>query len=292
MQERVPAQSQQSWRCASWAKAVNSALVSRLVGAWQSANPEALLSLLTEDAKFSMPPIPTWFGGRANVVRFFAERVFATPWRLTPLRASSQLAFAGYQGPRFSLAWRVERRDAAWRRDRKLDWVFGAVAGQVPSIFFCRSAEFSRHAHSYWHDQDLHRQLPLRRRPLRKRARSRPGHESLQLHVLPQIAVLDGGRQERSSFGCSPGATRWSITSTTPPGKPGPFLHLSFCGRCGGQASSSRCGYLPALGAEFYAVNLACLDNATDDELANAKVRYVDGLHDDWANVLSEQRHL
>jgi RNA polymerase sigma-70 factor (ECF subfamily) len=32
------------------------------------------------------------------VGRFFAERVFATPWRLVPIRANGQLAFACYQG--------------------------------------------------------------------------------------------------------------------------------------------------------------------------------------------------
>ncbi|WP_199701898.1 hypothetical protein [Jiangella rhizosphaerae] len=28
----------------------------------------ALLSLLAEDARFTMPPLPTWFDGRADVV--------------------------------------------------------------------------------------------------------------------------------------------------------------------------------------------------------------------------------
>lgn len=78
-------------------------LVTRYVAAWQSADPTALLSLFTEDVKFSMPPIPNWFDGREDVMRFFAERVFATPWRLRPLRASGQLAFACYQGPEFRL---------------------------------------------------------------------------------------------------------------------------------------------------------------------------------------------
>ena len=77
-----------------------------------------------------------------------------------------------------------------------------------------------------------------------------------------------------------------------PPGRPDPFLHLSFCGRCGVRPFT-RGGYLPALGGEFYAVNLACLDDVTDDELANAPVRYVNGKDDDWATPLTgETRHL
>jgi hypothetical protein len=36
------------------------------------------------------------------------------------------------------------------------------------------------------------------------------------------------------------------------------------------------------MGGAFYAINLASLDDATDEELAAAPVRFPDGLHDDW----------
>ena len=98
--ERVPPQSQQA-TLRDLGEAAERDLVSRFVGAWESANPAALLELLAQDVKFSMPPIPSWFDGRDDVVRFFAERVFATPWELRPMRASGQLAFACYQGPDF-----------------------------------------------------------------------------------------------------------------------------------------------------------------------------------------------
>ena len=79
------------------------ALVSRFVRAWEARDVPALVSLLAADVRFAMPPIPSWFEGRDAVVRFFAERIFATPWRLVPLRVSGQLAFACYQGPAFHL---------------------------------------------------------------------------------------------------------------------------------------------------------------------------------------------
>jgi len=100
--QRVPAQTQQA-TLRDLGQAAERELVTRFVNAWESGDPQALLGLLTEDARFGMPPIPSWFDGRADVVRFFAERVFATPWRLRPLRASGQLAFACYQGPDFRL---------------------------------------------------------------------------------------------------------------------------------------------------------------------------------------------
>jgi RNA polymerase sigma-70 factor (ECF subfamily) len=73
-------------------------LVDAFVTAWERADVAALLDLLAEDARFTMPPLPAWFDGREDVGRFFAERMFATPWRLLPIRANAQLAFACYQG--------------------------------------------------------------------------------------------------------------------------------------------------------------------------------------------------
>ena len=67
-----------------------------------------------------------------------------------------------------------------------------------------------------------------------------------------------------------------------PPGKPAPFLHFEFCAKCGVRGFT-RGGALPQFGGEFYAINLACLDDATDDELAAAPVKYADGKHDDWS---------
>ena len=68
------------------------------VTAWERADVPALLDLLVEDARFTMPPLPAWFNGLDDIGRFLTERMFATPWRLVPLSASGQLAFACYQG--------------------------------------------------------------------------------------------------------------------------------------------------------------------------------------------------
>jgi SnoaL-like domain len=73
--------------------------VNAFVAAWEGADIAALTSMLAEDARFTMPPLPAWFDGRADVSCFFADRVFATPWRLLPLAANGQLAFAAYWVP-------------------------------------------------------------------------------------------------------------------------------------------------------------------------------------------------
>jgi RNA polymerase sigma-70 factor (TIGR02960 family) len=73
-------------------------LVDAFVTAWERADVAAILELLAEDVRFTMPPLPAWFRGREDIGRFFTERMFATPWRLLPIRANGQLAFACYQG--------------------------------------------------------------------------------------------------------------------------------------------------------------------------------------------------
>ena len=66
----------------------------------------------------------------------------------------------------------------------------------------------------------------------------------------------------------------------TPAHRSAPFLHLFFCRHCGVRPFA-RGGHLPALGGEFYAVNVATLD-LTPAQRAAIPVRYVDGAHDDY----------
>jgi RNA polymerase sigma-70 factor (ECF subfamily) len=71
-------------------------LVDKFVSAWERADVPALLGLLVEDARFSMPPLPAWFDGPDNIGRFMSERMFVTAWRLVPTGANGQLAFGCY----------------------------------------------------------------------------------------------------------------------------------------------------------------------------------------------------
>jgi RNA polymerase sigma-70 factor (ECF subfamily) len=79
--QRVPPPSQQA-ELAALGRGGRRALVEAFATAWERADVPALLDLLAEDARFTMPPLPAWFDGRQDLGRFLAERMFATPWRL------------------------------------------------------------------------------------------------------------------------------------------------------------------------------------------------------------------
>lgn len=65
--------------------------------------------------------------------------------------------------------------------------------------------------------------------------------------------------------------------------------HHKFCRHCGVHAFGI--GTSPRWGA-FYAVNLACLDDASAEELIAAPITYLDGLNDNWETPPLEVRHL
>ncbi len=73
------------------------AIVARFVSAWQSADLDALVALLTDDVFVSMPPMPFEYAGRDAVVRFCAS-LFGAGRRfdLVPTRANGQPAFGAY----------------------------------------------------------------------------------------------------------------------------------------------------------------------------------------------------
>jgi RNA polymerase sigma-70 factor (ECF subfamily) len=73
------------------------AIVAKFVSAWESADLDALVALLTDDVFISMPPLPFEYEGRDVVSRFCAS-IFRAGRRfdLVPTRANGQPAFGAY----------------------------------------------------------------------------------------------------------------------------------------------------------------------------------------------------
>jgi RNA polymerase sigma-70 factor, ECF subfamily len=74
------------------------AAVESYVRAFEAADVDTLVELLTEDAILEMPPVPLWYLGRDDYAAFI-RRVFAmrgTGWRMIPTAANGQPAVAAY----------------------------------------------------------------------------------------------------------------------------------------------------------------------------------------------------
>ena len=81
-------------------------LLERYVQAWESADLDAFVALLREDAVFSMPPYRQWYLGR-NAIRSFFQWAWSgchpPPFKLLGTGANHQPAFALYtRGPKTS----------------------------------------------------------------------------------------------------------------------------------------------------------------------------------------------
>ena len=101
VEERLPQRSQQATLHAIGDDRLRE-LVERYVAAWERNDVDAIVSMLAEDASFSMPPRPSWYRGRAAIAEFLTAHPLSHPrrWRLVPVRANAQPAFAVYLGGR------------------------------------------------------------------------------------------------------------------------------------------------------------------------------------------------
>jgi Sigma-70, region 4/SnoaL-like domain len=122
VRQRVPKTTQQAELAAIGTRGQRE-LVEAFMRAWERADVAALVELLAEDARFTMPPLPAWFRGQEDIGRFFVDRMFRAPWRLMPLGANGQPAFAGYRGEPAGGRFRLAGINVLGIRSGRIAWI-------------------------------------------------------------------------------------------------------------------------------------------------------------------------
>jgi RNA polymerase sigma-70 factor, ECF subfamily len=95
--ERLPEESQQATVRSLGDRRLRE-LVDAYVDAMERADVPAVVAMLSEDATWSMPPLPTWYAGHDAIAAFLAREPLSGRyrWRRTATWANGQPAVAGY----------------------------------------------------------------------------------------------------------------------------------------------------------------------------------------------------
>jgi RNA polymerase sigma-70 factor, ECF subfamily len=98
LEERGPQRTQQAM-LRSLGDEQLQAIVTRYADAWARNDVDSIVGMLTDTATLAMPPIPSWYRGRAAIERVLRSAVFngARSWRMLPAAANGQLALGAYE---------------------------------------------------------------------------------------------------------------------------------------------------------------------------------------------------
>jgi RNA polymerase sigma-70 factor (ECF subfamily) len=72
------------------------AIVEKYMDAMERGDADMLVGMLTEDATWCMPPIPTWFAGHDLLREFLLRYPLSERWKHLPTQANGQLAVGCY----------------------------------------------------------------------------------------------------------------------------------------------------------------------------------------------------
>jgi len=111
------------------------ALVGRYADALQRGDVDAVLALLTEDATWSMPPMPTWYAGRPALERFLREGPATIAWRHRITSANGQPAVACYAWDQLEGAFTLFALDVLTLRGERIAAVTAFIRTVEPGRF-------------------------------------------------------------------------------------------------------------------------------------------------------------
>jgi RNA polymerase sigma-70 factor (ECF subfamily) len=131
--ECVPAQTQQQALRTLGDPKVRE-LVNRFAEAWETHDVDTLVAMLTDDARMTMPPQPSWYEGRDAIETFLGLGPLSSEkrFRLHPITANAQPALAAYIWNEQTGAFEAESIIVLTVRDDSLEEI---TAFRTPELF-------------------------------------------------------------------------------------------------------------------------------------------------------------
>src|SRR2546429_1497843 len=68
-------------------------IAARWIDAWQAGDVNTIVTMLADDARYSMPPLPVWYRGKDEIRTFLLRDPLQRRWRFLPARANGQIPF-------------------------------------------------------------------------------------------------------------------------------------------------------------------------------------------------------
>ncbi|WP_349881170.1 sigma-70 family RNA polymerase sigma factor [Micromonospora sp. HUAS YX12] len=106
----------------------------RYTAAWESGDVETIVAMLTEDARYSMPPLSVWYEGHEQLRGFLTEVTGGRRWRFLPTSANGQLAFGTYLWNDAAAAYLPAGLDLLVLRGRRVAEVVSFLDACLPAF--------------------------------------------------------------------------------------------------------------------------------------------------------------
>jgi RNA polymerase sigma-70 factor (ECF subfamily) len=105
----------------------------RYAAAWERGDIDAIVALLSADARYAMPPVPEWYAGQDAIRAFLLRGPLTDRWRFVPALGNGQLGFGTYSWDGGRRHWVAVAVDLLSVRDGRITEVLSFLgAGHFP----------------------------------------------------------------------------------------------------------------------------------------------------------------